>query len=95
MSEWHYKTHFEVIKASSKQNRASNREHACVKLQHEGIRFTTANGGVHLIVQGKSEVIDYWPGTGKWRTRQTKQSGRGLNGVLQRCERRSEQSSKH
>ncbi len=54
---------------ASKAKRASNRENSAQLLLDAGIVFTTNNGGAHLIVEGKENFIDFWPGTGKWNSR--------------------------
>ena len=56
-------------KEVSKHKRASNREQSAIYLAERGIHFTTRNEGVHLIVEGKTCFIDFWPGTGKWNSR--------------------------
>jgi hypothetical protein len=33
------------------------------------IMFDSRNGGQHLIVEGWDCFIDYWPSTGRWRSR--------------------------
>jgi len=56
-------------KQASVAKRASNREQSAALLSEAGIVFTTNNSGVHLIVEGKTCKIDFWPGTGKWNSR--------------------------
>ena len=56
-------------KQASATRRASNREASAHILQEAGIVFTTNNGGAHLIVEGKTCMIDFWPGTGRWNSR--------------------------
>lgn len=37
----------------------------------------------HLIVTGSGwELVDFWPGTGKWIARDTKRKGRGVFNLL-------------
>lgn len=38
-------------------------------LTERQIGFVERNGGAHLIVEGPDCFIDYWPGTGKWISR--------------------------
>ena len=61
--------HYALRKAVSSQRRASNRETSAQYLQQHGILFTEKNQGAHLIVEGKTCYIDFWPGTGKWNSR--------------------------
>ena len=60
-----------AMKAASVERRAKNRTSSAELLQAEGISYTTNNGGVHLIVAHGEQIVDFWPGTGRWRTRTT------------------------
>lgn len=40
------------------------------------------NLGAHLVVTGKSCIIDFWPGTGLWIVRQQTPRKRGVRGLL-------------
>lgn len=73
----------------SKKKRASNREQSAEFLRVRGVQFESKNDGAHLIVQGKEEVIDFWPGTGYFKTR-SGSKGRGVRNLIKRC-RRNEQ----
>lgn len=57
------------IKQARQANRADNRELSAGVLYDAGIQYTTNNGGVHLIVEGATGFIDFWPGTGRWKDR--------------------------
>lgn len=50
-------------------------------LKERGIRFTTFNGGAHLIVMGSAGFIDFWPTTGKWHDR-AGQKGFGVESLI-------------
>lgn len=67
-----------------KEKKSSNKEYSTNKLISEGVDFESKNGGVHLIVTGKKCLIDYWPSTGKFITRDGK-NGRGINNLLKLC----------
>ena len=56
-------------KAASVTKQANNRRPLHICLQEAGIVYVTYNNGVHLIVEGKGCKIDFWPGTGKWNSR--------------------------
>jgi len=56
-------------KEESQNRRASNREQSAQVLLKEGIEFDSNNGGAHLIVTDDNGTIDFWPGTGRWKTR--------------------------
>lgn len=49
--------------------RASNRESSAELLIANGIQYSSHNGSAHLIVEGPTCPIDFWPGTGKWISR--------------------------
>lgn len=53
----------------SQARRAGNRKRGAELLEAEGVRFTSKNGGAHLIVLGRECLIDFWPGTGRWISR--------------------------
>ena len=56
-----------AIRAQRAEKRGDNREASARLLTQAGIGYTTANNGAHLIVRNGSFVVDFWPGTGKWR----------------------------
>lgn len=45
------------------------------------IPFEIKNNGAHLIVEGNECYIDFWPGTGKWITRNGKR-GFGVRNLI-------------
>lgn len=69
---------FQDNKKESQERRASNRTRSTAMLQEKGIPFEKKNNGYHLIVGVKPELIDFWPGTGKWTCRSTGRAGRGV-----------------
>ena len=52
--------------------RAMNREQGKQYLLDFKIPFTIHGNGVHLIVEGKDCHIDFWPGSGRWATRNSR-----------------------
>ena len=70
---------FRAMQSASKKKRAGNRERGAASLSAAGIPFESRNLGAHLIIRGE---IDYWPGTGKWYVRATRQPGRGIRSLL-------------
>lgn len=60
---------FRAMKAAGQAKRASNRESSAQLLRDNGIHFTSNNAGAHLIVEGATGFIDFWPGTGRWNDR--------------------------
>jgi len=73
---------WEDHRLEQKTKRAHNRDQSTQILMREGIRFESKNIGAHLIVEGKQELIDFWPGTGKWNARKTKYKSRGVFRLL-------------
>lgn len=65
----------------SKSKRAANRTNALTILRSKNIDFVIKNNGAHLIVQGTTQIIDFWPGTGKWIVRNGP-TGRGIFNML-------------
>lgn len=57
------------VKKERQEKRASNRENSADYLAQRGIPFVSKNAGAHLIVEGSECFIDFWPGTGKWHSR--------------------------
>jgi len=72
---------WKAVKEASKVKRASNREYSTKLLQEKQIKFTEYNGGAHLRVETTQGVIDFWPGTGYWKTAGGIK-GRGVNNLL-------------
>lgn len=77
---------FREMKKRSQEKRAENRHAAPLKLESAGIEFQVRNMGAHLIVQGKYQVFDFWPGTGKFIGRSSQIKGRGIRNLLAHCE---------
>lgn len=69
-------------KATRSVKRASNRGSALTILQTHGISFENRNVGAHLIVSTQTETIDFWPGTGLWKSRNRQSGGRGIMGLI-------------
>ncbi len=69
------------MQARSKEKRANNREQSAKLLSDAGIVFSSNNNGAHLIVEGRDCFVDFWPGTGKWITR-NKEAGFGVRNLI-------------
>lgn len=76
-----------ALREEGQQRRARNRERSPEVLTKAGIRFESKNDGAHLIVQGKAEVIDFWPGTGKWIPRGSTQYHIGVFKLIARIKK--------
>jgi hypothetical protein len=62
--------------------RAKNREWSTNRLIELGVNFESKNDGAHLIVRHGENVVDFWPGTGKYIFRKSSTKGRGINRLL-------------
>lgn len=69
------------LKKSRQLNRAKNRDQSAAILRAAGIDFYTHNDGAHLIVQAKT-VIDFWPGTGRWKDRADGHTAFGVKSLI-------------
>lgn len=67
------------VKSESKARRADNRAKSADILTDNDIKFTSHNGGTHLVVEAR---VDFWPGTGLWMVRNTKIKRRGVFNLL-------------
>lgn len=71
-------------KQSAKQKtRFLQRDNARRLLERHGISFWSQNEGIHMIVSGNFQLIDFWPGTGRWKTRDKHIEGSGIQGLLE------------
>ena len=72
---------FKEMKEASQSKRASNRESSTSYLGKQDIPFTSKNNGAHLIVEGPDCFIDFWPSTGRWKSRKGKE-GFGVRNLV-------------
>lgn len=66
---------------ATRKERFAKREAAADCLQKLGINFYTHNRGVHLIVNANGYRIDFWPGTGRWKS-YNRREGFGIETLL-------------
>ena len=73
-----------VLKDMSRVRRARNRKNGESELFTRGIPFLKKNGGAHLIVYPTDGMkrVDFWPGTGLWRSYWGSHEGRGIGSLL-------------
>ena len=64
------------------EKKRANLSSSTAMLEQNGIRFTSNNGGIHLVLSSGSEVIDYWPSTGLWMIRGNPRKHRGVNRLI-------------
>lgn len=71
----------QAVKKLNQSNAAQMRQLIPMELNRRHIMFSTHNEGAHLIVETSHGLVDYWPGTGKWKARDGVR-GHGLDGLL-------------
>lgn len=71
-------------KEESQLRRSENREGSAKILSDHGVQFESKNMGAHLIVKHGEQVVDFWPGTGKFICRASGKHGRGVFNLLKR-----------
>lgn len=76
---------FRILKKQNQEKRAHNRTVSQEELRKRGYQFEVKNGDAHLIVQTSRGVVDFWPGTGKFRIRSNGYTGRGLESFFKEC----------
>lgn len=76
-------------KQSAKQKaRFFHRDNARRLLERHGISFWSQNDGIHMIVSGHYQLIDFWPSTGRWKTRDQYYKGSGIQGLIEMIDSR-------
>ena len=80
---------FREMNKVTKEKRRSNLKSSTKVLEESGVTFKSNNGGVHLVVTGRDVKIDFWPSTGKFRTRDG-YTGRGVYNMLRHCDVKEE-----
>ncbi|UCV26741.1 hypothetical protein [Ferribacterium limneticum] len=58
-----------AMNQARKDARTQRRENTPDLLDQAGVLFTEHNEGAHLVVESHLGYIDFWPGTGRWKTR--------------------------
>lgn len=72
---------FRAFKEAGKVKKQRNLEYSTSELIRLGVRFTSKNSGIHLIVYSKESTFDFYPSTGKFARRGGKWK-RGLKNLL-------------
>ena len=63
--------------------RTQRRGDAPYFLRAANIPFTEHNNGAHLVLDTLLGFVDFWPGTTKWKVRDSGKAGYGLTKLLQ------------
>lgn len=69
---------FKRSKRLSQEKRSNNRKLSALYLKRQNIRFKNKNNGAHLIVEGNEGLIAFWPGTGRWISREDNKVRHGV-----------------
>jgi hypothetical protein len=70
------------FRAFKQEKRRSNLANSTKLLEAAGVAFTSHNEGIHLVIQKDAETIDYWPSTGLWWIRGTRNKRRGVQRLI-------------
>lgn len=81
------------MKAVQQYQRSQNRDAAPAKLNAAGIDFQSSNGGAHIIIKHGDVVIDFWPGTDKWKLRGGLLNRNGIESLIEFCNREKPKAS--
>lgn len=71
----------DLREASQKKKRA-NLAFSTGLLVHNKVPFIAHNGGIHLEIRLTDQVIDYWPSTGLWWIRTSRNKRRGIHKLI-------------
>lgn len=77
---------FHAMREANVAKKRANLEASTMILNELNIKFESKNYGIHLVVTGKSEIIDFWPSTGKFISRKGNLKGRGVRNLLKHCD---------
>lgn len=72
-----------ALKQIKKAERKMLRDSSPDKLKAAGIAYLHRNFGAHLIVMHNKQIVDFWPGTEKWRFRNSEKTGSGIENLIQ------------
>ena len=78
---------FSAWKAHKREVKQHNKENSTKLLQQRGIPFKICNDGLHLIIETKNSITDFWPSTGKWCIKNKKRVGRGIFNLLRELDK--------
>lgn len=88
-NEWDLGEIYKAMKDHSKEKKSNNLEQSTKLLNEHMIDYESKNNGIHLIVTAfDSEIIDFWPTTGKWIPR-GKAPQRGVKNLIRYIKRLS------
>ena len=74
------KIDWKEIKKHRQEKKEKNRQYSTAWLTEKKIPFKSLNGGYMLRIVNK-DIYDFWPNTGLFLNRRTKERGRGLRNL--------------
>jgi len=77
----------------SKVKRAKNREQSERILTQFKVPHSVHNHGAHIIIECAGQMIDFWPGTGKWIIRGGPDGKRGVMNLVTFYQRETKEKS--
>jgi predicted Ser/Thr protein kinase len=75
-------TNWALKRKEKKFRKEHNRLCSTLYLNEHGIQYKSFNKGGHLVITHNAHIIDFWPSTGKWVVRSTKQAYRGIKELV-------------
>lgn len=73
---------FAAMREEGRKKKRSNLAQSTTLLQEHGVPFTVHNNGVHIVIERATETIDFWPSTGLWWVRKSRNKRRGIFNLL-------------
>lgn len=73
---------WQAVAQARKTRREEGRRRGTELLRRSGIAFTILDGGWHLRIEVRGEIIDYTPGSGTWRVKGQRVLNAGARGLI-------------
>ena len=80
--DWDWTEYRQGMKEESQNRRKKHRDTAPEILDKHCVSWEKFNGGIHLLVFSSFDDYDFWPGTGRFKSRKTGKSGRGIFNLI-------------
>lgn len=76
------------LRQERQERGAERRDHAPRVLAEEGVNIARIeNNGAHIIIHHAAQHVDFWPASGLWIVRETKERRRGLWPLIRHCQK--------
>lgn len=73
---------YAALRQIKQEKKRSNLAYSTGQLVRAGIAFESHNNDIHLVVKKGDETIDYWPSTGLWWIRGSRNKRRGMDKLI-------------